>query len=92
MISKEQEGGCQKRVYDERGFHSSRCSRKAVRDGWCKQHHPDAVKARQEKSEKEYREKWNKSPEMCLQRALKRIGELELKIASLEEQLKARDK
>lgn len=26
------------------------CSRKAVRDGWCAQHHPDAVKARQAQS------------------------------------------
>ena len=26
------------------------CSRKAVRDGWCAQHHPDAVKARRAKS------------------------------------------
>lgn len=31
-------------------FHNYQCCRKAVKDGYCKQHHPDTVKARKEKS------------------------------------------
>lgn len=34
-----------------RGF---RCERKAVRDGYCKQHHPDAVAERRTKSNERY--------------------------------------
>ncbi len=45
---------CKKRVYQ--GWHDYPCSRKAIKDGYCKQHHPDSVKARQEKSDKRYRE------------------------------------
>ena len=33
-------------------FHQ--CNRKRVKDGWCKQHHPDAEKAREAKSEARY--------------------------------------
>lgn len=66
----EEKDRCQKRVYDHTGFHSVRCSRKAVKDGFCKQHHPDTVKARQERSDKAWREKFNNSPEMKLKRAL----------------------
>ena len=29
-----------------RGFHTYQCSRKAVKNGYCKQHHPDTVAAR----------------------------------------------
>lgn len=43
---------CKERVWHER-FHSQ-CSRKAWKDGYCKQHHPDTVKARRKKQ----REKW----------------------------------
>lgn len=39
------EGFCQKRIWANRAG-GAQCARKAVRDGWCKQHHPDAEKAR----------------------------------------------
>ena len=37
-------------------WHRSGCSRKAVRDGYCGQHHPDAEKARREASERRWEE------------------------------------
>ena len=46
----------------EKIFHtwsSRNCSRKAVTDGYCKQHHPDSVKAARLKSE----EKWARERE-----------------------------
>ena len=39
---------CKERVHAARSFNGHPCSRKAVRDGYCKQHHPEAVKARAE--------------------------------------------
>lgn len=32
---------CKARVTQD-SWHSGQCSRKATRDGWCKQHHPEA--------------------------------------------------
>ena len=32
------------------------CSRKPVKDGYCKQHHPETVKARREKSDRKWKE------------------------------------
>ncbi len=43
-------------------FHRHQCSRKVWRDGYCKQHHPDSVSARQELAFKKDREKWESSP------------------------------
>jgi hypothetical protein len=44
------------------GFHYQRCSRAAIRDGYCWQHHPDAVKERQDESDRRYREKQKSDP------------------------------
>lgn len=38
--------GCKAMIWRGYGLGDSRCSRKAVADGWCKQHHPTAVAAR----------------------------------------------
>lgn len=43
-------------------FHRHQCNRRAVKDGYCKQHHPDSVKKRQEESEERYHEKMQKDP------------------------------
>ena len=40
---------CKVKVY--RGWDSHRCSRYAVRDGYCTQHHPDSVAKRQDEAE-----------------------------------------
>ena len=41
-----------------RGGHSVQCTRAAKVDGFCTQHHPDAIKARDLKSRQEYEAKW----------------------------------
>ena len=42
---------CSERVFTSGAWTAHPCSRWAVRDGFCKQHHPDAVKARREAQE-----------------------------------------
>ena len=40
---------CKETVFRQGGsFGGNRCSRKAVKDGFCKQHHPDAVAKRRD--------------------------------------------
>ncbi len=51
---------CKEKIFRGAGHGSSQCSRNAVKDGYCKQHHPDNVKARREANEA----KWKKEHEM----------------------------
>lgn len=53
---------CSESVVDERGS-IHQCARKAVKDGVCKQHHPEAVAARAKKSQDAYDAKWKKFAE-----------------------------
>ncbi len=53
---------CKEQVWSGSVFHSRQCNRKAVKDGYCNQHHPDAVKARAEAAEAKYKERMAKSP------------------------------
>ena len=48
-------GGCRAKV--QSGFHRYACSRKAWRDGYCKQHHPESVAKRRVEQEKRYNER-----------------------------------
>lgn len=50
---------CQKLVNAPGSFNAFQCWRKPVRDGYCKQHHPDVEKARREKSDREMRARWH---------------------------------
>ncbi len=61
-----------------------RCSRNAVNDGYCKQHHPDLVKARRARAEKAREKKLEKSP---LRMAFKTIEQLQNRIKELEKVL-----
>jgi len=45
---------CKQRIFS--GWNNYQCSRKAVKDGYCKQHHPDTVKALREKSCRKFEE------------------------------------
>ena len=74
---------CKKRVMPNGSYRTRQCSRKAVKDGYCKQHHPDTIKARQEASTKRYEEQRAKSPWALLKRAKERIAVLELQIEKL---------
>lgn len=73
---------CREKVWDGNRSKHFQCSRKAVKDGYCKQHHPDSVKARQEQSEKEYEEKRKNSTWYLLKVANERIEELESELAN----------
>lgn len=77
---------CKEQVWQNGCFRTSRCSRYAVKDGYCKQHHPDSVKARREESERKHQERQANSP---LGMARKAIEEQKTKIEQLETSLKA---
>jgi hypothetical protein len=51
---------CKENVWHASGNwgHSSQCSRKAKRDGYCTQHHPDSVKIRRAGSQAKYDKDW----------------------------------
>ena len=66
---------CVKKVMS--GYHSHQCTRKIWKDGYCKQHHPNTVKARNEESNKRWEEKRKQSPRYKLEIAQKRIQYLE---------------
>ena len=65
---------CKERVWHH--FCNSQCSRNAVKDGYCKQHHPDSVAKRKKESE----ERLRRSPYARLERATLEIKELEHKL------------
>jgi len=58
---------CKERVLD--GYHHRNCARNAVKDGYCKQHHPDAAAERQKQSEKRYALELVRSPQNLLRQA-----------------------
>lgn len=58
------------------------CNGKVVKDGYCRIHHPDAVKARQAESQRKYDEKWENSDFMKLKAELGRNADLERKLAA----------
>lgn len=70
---------CKEKVWG--GFHFHRCLRKAVKDGYCKQHHPDSVAKRREASDKRYQEQLEHSP-------YRKIGKLQKENKELTEALK----
>ena len=47
-------GQCKQSVGDRGGWHWHTCRRKAVKDGYCKQHHPDRRLARQKANDEKY--------------------------------------
>jgi len=65
------------------GFHLYSCSRKPWKDGFCKQHHPETVKARDEERTRKYNEKQACSPWRLLEKANARIVELEAELQEL---------
>jgi hypothetical protein len=54
------EGNCKEQVF--RDWHNYPCSRKAWKDGYCKQHHPDSVKARDAERTRKWEVKKEESP------------------------------
>lgn len=64
-----------------------RCGRKAWKDGYCKQHHPETVEQRRKKSEDRFQEKLKNSPHKQLQNALLKVSDLESENAELKRQV-----
>jgi hypothetical protein len=62
-------GYCQKSVWNDGGWGSHQCTRRAVVDGkWCKQHDPEAEKWRCEKADRAWKHKMDNAPEARLDR------------------------
>jgi hypothetical protein len=59
------------------GFHLRQCSRNAVKDGYCTQHHPDSVKARRDKQDAEWKRKQENS-------IYARFGRLQAKLKAVK--------
>jgi hypothetical protein len=71
---------CKKTVYPNEmwgSFHGHQCRRNVWKDGYCKTHHSDTVKARAKEHEKLWQEKYKGNPILLLQEANTRIKELE---------------
>lgn len=84
MTTQSETPRCKSTVYQPQGFgRFYPCSFKAWKDGYCKIHHPDTVKARREKQEKKYEEERAKSPYVLLQKATERNKELEREVTAL---------
>lgn len=79
------EGRCKALVPDGgRSVNFHQCRRNAVKDGYCKQHHPDTVAKRDEERQLQWEEQQNNSPIRRLARAMEQIKELEAELAPLE--------
>ena len=75
---------CKEEVMPATGFpRPHRCHFKASKDGYCKIHHPDSVKAREEKQRLKYEAERAKSPYFLLQKATERNKELEREVTAL---------
>jgi hypothetical protein len=73
---------CKGRVWS--GYRQVGCNRYASVDGYCYQHHPEAVERRREENMQRQLEKWNNSPE---QRWKRRAEAAEEKVRELQKAL-----
>lgn len=53
---------CKEKVFDSGGWHRHPCSRRATKDGYCWQHHPDYIKEQNRIQQERYEEKQRNSP------------------------------
>ena len=75
---------CEEKVfYDTRDWHGHQCTRKLWKDGYCKTHHPDAVKQRRIDAEKRYEEKRKESHWYRLEIACDRIAALKVALQEI---------
>ena len=65
-------------------YREKRCSRVAVKDGYCTQHHPDTIAKRREKSQQDYERRIASSPLSRLRGAMKEIERLQQRVAELD--------
>lgn len=74
-------GRCKASVTERGHWRPHQCRRKPWKDGWCKQHHPDAEAERREQSKKRWEEKFRQDP---LVKAKEEITRLKARIGELE--------
>lgn len=78
---------CKRSVIPNESFgwvYPHQCHNKVWKDGYCKMHHPDTVKEKDEARSKAFQEKSEKSDWMQLHKAIERIKELEVEIEQLK--------
>ena len=76
---------CKKEVWNRWNYFQ--CSRNAVKDGYCWQHHPDEVIKRERLYDEKFQRKLDNNPYKKLKKAKERIKELEEEIGILKSQL-----
>lgn len=76
---------CKARVHDPFGVGFHDCTRWAVKDGFCKQHHPDAEKERAEKSRVAYEARQKREPWYLLGEAREKLEAARKEIEWLKE-------
>jgi len=81
------EGYCRADVYTPGRMRSHQCRRKAKEDGYCHQHHPETVRAREEKSRADYAAAMEKSPWRMLEKSQIKRAELEERVKCLEAEI-----
>ncbi len=74
---------CKVEVADRSGYHWYNCTKPIWKDGYCKIHHPESVKAREEKSRQRWEEKMENSPWNIIAKLKKENEELKQQIAEL---------
>lgn len=75
------EDECKEMIF--KGFHHYRCSRKAKKDGFCIQHHPDSKEKRKKEAELRYEEQKKHSPWHRLGKAIDCIKDLKAALESI---------
>ncbi|MFA6661441.1 MAG: hypothetical protein WCS56_00240 [Bacilli bacterium] len=68
--------------------YSHQCTFNAVKDGYCKRHHPDAVKIREEKQREKCQKQLDNSPLRMLKTSAEQLEKANAKIVELEQELK----
>lgn len=67
--------------------YSHQCTFNAVKDGYCKRHHPDAVKIREEKHREKFQKQFDNSPLRMLKTSAEQLEKANAKIVELEQAL-----
>lgn len=75
---------CSKLVWDSGGFRRYHCRRYVWKDGYCKQHHPENVKKREEECRKKWEEQRKKSCTYRLKKATIELKEAKAEIKRLK--------
>jgi len=82
---------CKEKVHPNNrwgSFHPRQCHAKIWKHGYCKIHHPDTVRIRQEAKEKRWEEEKENNPILLLQKANKQIEILEAEIKKKDKMIK----